>query len=155
MSISSQDLYPSHPQVPSNLIWIQCSSCSACYCIVLNQPPPEGFWRPEETKEHLSHFPTSLSVDQRSEWDCSFWLSPEWFICPRSPSQQELSGQHCLCVPAEAQYQRRDKITLSALKKCCRKHSIYLDVFYLRAGYFPPQQSGTPNWQPLVICKFR
>lgn len=71
------------------------------------------------------HFPFS-----GSERDWSFCLSPRWFICPRSPTWQEPSGQHCPCVPAEARYQRGHKITLPALKNCCRKHSVYLAVFY-------------------------
>lgn len=77
MGIRSQDLYPYHSQVPSNFVWTQCFYCSLCHCIALSQPLAERFWRPEETKEHLSHFPTFPPVDQWFRGGQKFLLKPK------------------------------------------------------------------------------
>lgn len=133
--------------------WMQCSSCSACNSIVLSQPSPEGVWRLEETKEHLSHFPTSISVDQRSEWN--------WFLSKpkvaQLPNAALLAGALWMALTLVACWgmgPKKGQDNIACLKVLLQKHSVQLAVFYLQASYFPPQQSGAPYWQPLATYKF-
>lgn len=87
----------------------------------------------------LPHFPV-----RGSELRVKFLLEPKMIHLSKTAILVGPSIYHCPCVPAWAWYQRRVKITLPALKKCCRKHPMCLAKFYSWASYFPPQQSVPP-----------